>query len=362
MEFVSFEEHEKVNDLTILVGYFGVDPKKWEFLKTCQFSHITLGPGKLIQIDSSRKIELLFSIQFDISGSHEIKLFLDSAFRNGFFGFDNDPDLTPEMKQFITDFRAQEKIDRDRRQKEQQEKLRIEKERLERLEQERLQKEKERLDRGKFKTLSEKYFVQNLKNFDPAQRLFVILLKLEEEDILTSEENEFLKSSNQFGPLAIFFENEFNKDQSNVWPLIQACSAWRNAKLPKHALEISSKVTTDDRKAMAALLTTRGGAFRDLLDVEKAKKCGEIAIDLNPDSYYAHNLLGAIMIQTGDPEQAEEFFTTAIELGSTPRFIDQQIKQSIDLASKDEQAIVAAYLLKKDPERYKWAKYYLSAN
>lgn len=365
MEFVPFEQRENVNDLTILACYFGVDPKEWEFLNTCQFSHNTFGRGNIIQIDGSRKNELIFSIQFDISGSHEIKLFMDSAFRDGVFTFDKDLDLSSEMKKYIIDFRAQIKLKKDRWQKEQQEKLRLDKERLERLErieQEKQQKEKEKQDREKFETLSKKYFVKNLDTFDPTKRLFMILLKLEDEDVLTSEEIEFLKSSKHFGPLAIFYENEFCKDQSKVWPLISACSTWRKAKLPSRALEISSKVTTSDQKTMAALLTTRGGAFRDLLDVEEAEKCGEMAIELYPVSYHAYNLMGAIMIQTGKPEQSEHFFTRAIELGSTPREIDEQIRQSIKLAKEFEQTIVATYLLEKDPEKYKWAEYYLSAN
>lgn len=359
MEFVPFEQRDNVDDLSIIACYFCSDPKKWEFLTKCKFSHITYGRGNVTQIECSGKKEIIISIQFADSVDHDIKLFQDLAFRNGFFTFDKKPLLTPEMEEYINYVRTHIRVNKERLHKEVEEKIRLEKERLERIDQELRQKEQEKLVREKFKTLSEKYYVRNLVNFDPTNRLFMILVKLEDEEVLTVEEIEYLKRSNYFGPLAKYYEFEYQRDQSKVWRLVTACSAWRDAKLPLKTLEISNKVNFGEQKAMSALLTTRGGAFRDLVDFEEAKISAKKAIQLQPEGYHAFNLLGAILYQEGNYPDADSYFEKAIKNGSSEKAVDEEIKRSVNRSSMEEQRIVAEYLLKKDPKRYEWAGYYL---
>lgn len=227
-------------------------------------------------------------------------------------------------------------------------------------EKERNQQKKEEADRNSFAILKKKYFVKNCIDDSPTSPLYMILLKLEEKEMIDRNDIDYLKNHQWYGPLAMYYENEYLKDQSDLWPLISACSIWRNAKLPNRSIDISSNAFTNEKKPMAALYTTRGGAFRDLSKFEDAKKCAETAINLQPSSYYPYNLMGAIFCQTGEPETADEYFEQAISLGSSPKDVDGEIEHSIKLSNEENQQRVVNYLLKKDPKRYEWANRYLT--
>lgn len=80
---------------------------------------------------------------------------------------------------------------------------------------------------------------------------------------------------------------------------------------------------------------------------------------MDPQSYYPYNLLGAVYYQQGLPEKGERYFDRARELGSSLNEEDEVIQSAIEKAGQAERAIVAEYLLRKDPTRYEWARYYL---
>ena len=103
----------------------------------------------------------------------------------------------------------------------------------------------------------------------------------------------------------------------------------------------------------------RGGAYRDLGQLAEAESAAREAMVIAPKSYHPHNLLGAIYYQRGLPEQGERSFDRARELGSPPHEKDDGIRSAIEKAGQAERAIVAEHLLRKDPKRYEWARYYI---
>jgi hypothetical protein len=53
--------------------------------------------------------------------------------------------------------------------------------------------------------------------------------------------------------------------------LFHACSNYRKAKYPGIGLQITNQCATNDNKLYAAILTTRGAAFKDLKDLLNAE-------------------------------------------------------------------------------------------
>lgn len=103
-------------------------------------------------------------------------------------------------------------------------------------------------------------------------------------------------------------------ETGDLWNLVRASSRLRHADLPEIALEVTAAYSPAegcDPKGVAALLSTRGGAFRDL-----SKACASEAVTKNPCSFYAYNLLAAIAYDEGDYQQGDEHFERAVQLGS----------------------------------------------
>jgi hypothetical protein len=48
-----------------------------------------------------------------------------------------------------------------------------------------------------------------------------------------------------------------------------------------------------ENKLKSALLTTRGGAFRDIEELDKAEKCARQAIEYQPNSHHPYTLNGS---------------------------------------------------------------------
>jgi tetratricopeptide (TPR) repeat protein len=218
--------------------------------------------------------------------------------------------------------------------------------------------EEEKEAREDFSRLKRKYHVEWYQDSNPISQLYKILLQLNDGKSLDFGEIQWLTSKNLFAVLA--YNHEVNyKRFSDGWELVHASSNWRKAKLPLKAIELTENFTSGDNKILGAILTSRGGAFRDINELEKAENFAREAINVNPTSYYPYNLLGAIRYQSGDPVTGDKYFAKAIELGSSQKQQDEGIKSAIEGAVNIVRKTVAEYLLKKDPERYKWAKNYL---
>ncbi|MEP0831950.1 hypothetical protein NDI48_12110 [Microcoleus sp. AS-A8] len=186
----------------------------------------------------------------------------------------------------------------------------------------------------------------------------VLVVQLIEEDLLSPEGRIALA----FHRLeAKFYEQEYQRT-GNQWNLPNASSHWRKAGKPKQSLKLTENLNFDkikENKLKSALLTTRGGAFRDIEELDKAEKCALKAIEYQPNSHHPYTLMGAICYERGKYTKGDYWFGEAIKRGASPSDQDAEIKRVVKNA-KDEnkRSEVVEYLLKKDPQRYSWAKTY----
>ena len=80
---------------------------------------------------------------------------------------------------------------------------------------------------------------------------------------------------------AVFAEQEYQRTK-NKWFLVNASSYWRKADEPEKALHLTEQIDfkkIKEAKLKQALLTTRGGALRDLGNLTDAEKCALQAIE-----------------------------------------------------------------------------------
>lgn len=200
-----------------------------------------------------------------------------------------------------------------------------------------------------------------------AQRseLASVLMRIKAGDQLDSKELSWLKEEGMFGVLAAYFEDRYDLHQK-LWSLVKACSNLRKVQKAKRALLISSpevlmtRHTYDDSKPRSALLTTRGGAHRDVGDLVAAKDCGEAALKLEPHSQYAHSLLGAVYYRLGEPAIGDDNFVQAERFGGSAKASDREREVAFRESSPAVQQKIAMHLYSKDPEKNGWALRYMS--
>lgn len=161
---------------------------------------------------------------------------------------------------------------------------------------------------------------------------------------------------------ALFYENEFSRT-NNQWNLANASSHWRKAGKPTSALVVTNELDVakiKEDKLKSALLTTRGGAFRDLRELDQAESCAKKAIRYYPQSHHPYTLMGAICFECGQYGEGEEWFEKAVQRGASSRDQDAELKHIVKNTKEPEKRRkLIDYLLGKDSERYDWAKKYL---
>jgi phosphotransferase system IIA component len=244
----------------------------------------------------------------------------------------------------------------------------------------------------RFAALKSKYEVSDYKDKTPSSPLYAILQKLdkgerlEPTDVAWLEENKLEASQPSYsyygwqeerryqgqklfsGKIfiayhkieALFYEQEY-KNTGNKWNLPNASSHWRKAKQPNSALKVTENLDFDkikENKLKSALLTTRGGAFRDIDKLDDAEKCALKAIEYQPQSHHPYTLMGAICFEQGEFLEGERWFNEAIKRGASPRDQDAEMKRVVKNAKDEKRREVVEYLLTKDPQRYAWAKAY----
>lgn len=159
---------------------------------------------------------------------------------------------------------------------------------------------------------------------------------------------------------ACFYEQEYERT-GNKWNLPNASSHWRKADEPKSALKVTENLDFDqikENKLKSALLTTRGGAFRDIDKLDDAEKCALKGIEYQPQSHHPYTLMGAICYERGQYSQGDDWFNKAIKCGAESEDIDSELKRVVKNAKDEKRREVVEYLLKKNPQRYAWAKAY----
>ncbi|WP_333336829.1 hypothetical protein [Microcoleus sp. BROC3] len=245
-----------------------------------------------------------------------------------------------------------------------------------------------------FAALKSKYDVSNYKDKSPSSPLYAILQKLdkgdriEEIDVAWLEENKLEAPQPSYsyygwqeerryqgqklfsGKIwtayhkneATFYEQEYQRT-GNKWNLPNASSHWRKADKPRSALKLTENLDFNqikENKLKSALLTTRGGAFRDIDKLDDAQKCALKAIEYQPQSHHPYTLMGAICFERGEFLEGERWFNEAIKRGASPKDQDAEMKRVVkNTKDENKRREVINYLLKKDSRRYAWANSYL---
>jgi hypothetical protein len=227
-----------------------------------------------------------------------------------------------------------------------------------------------------FVALKSKYDVLDYQDKSHTSLLYAILQKLELEerleatDVAWLQETKYQETNLFSGKIRIayhtieanFYEQEFQRTD-NKWNLANASSHWRKADEPQQALQLTNNLEFDkikENKLKSALLTSRGGAFRDIEKLDKAENCARQAIEYQPKSHHPYTLMGAICFERHQYSDGEYWFQEAIKRGANPRDMDSEIKRVVkNIKDENKRREVIEYLLKKDAQRYSWAKFYL---
>ncbi|WP_028084613.1 hypothetical protein [Dolichospermum circinale] len=206
----------------------------------------------------------------------------------------------------------------------------------------------------------------------PLEPFYTIMVKLEKEERLDAVlvvqliETEMLSSGGKIAITYYRLEAEFLEQEikrtGHKWHIPTASSYWRKAKEPEQALKLTNldlgKIKENHLKS--AILVTRGAAFRDCDKLDDAEICALQAMEYQPDSHHPYTLMGAICYDRYEYEKGSYWFDEAIKRGADIEDIDSEIKRVIKNEKSDDKRHEAAeYLLKKDSNRYAWAKNYL---
>ncbi|MEH1950244.1 MAG: hypothetical protein V7K77_25290 [Nostoc sp.] len=201
---------------------------------------------------------------------------------------------------------------------------------------------------------------------------YAIMVKLEKKErldpklVLQLMEEELLSPDGKIALAyyrleAEFYEQEFHRT-GNKWDIPTASSYWRKADEPEQALKLTNLDLSQikESKLKSAISVTRGAAFRDMDNLADAEICAKKAMEYQPESYQPCTLMAAIAHDRGDYAKRDYWYEQAIKRGAKPEDIDDERKR-LFRSTKDENKRheAAEYLLKKDSQRYTWAKSYL---
>lgn len=141
----------------------------------------------------------------------------------------------------------------------------------------------------------------------------------------------------------------------DVWKAINACGHWRKADLPEEGLSITEAALVQPvkgDKAHSALLTTSGGALRDLRRLEAAARFGKEAHSLTPKDFRPCTLLGAIHIELGEHVTGANWYDMAEARGANRNMIDRELQSILKAAAPEERTQIRKALTAHDASRY----------
>ncbi|MEH2301793.1 MAG: hypothetical protein V7K88_23080 [Nostoc sp.] len=207
----------------------------------------------------------------------------------------------------------------------------------------------------------------------PLEPFYAIMVKLEKKErldpklVLQLIEEDLLSRGGKIALTYYKLEAEFYEQElgrtGHKWNIPTASGYWRKANEPERALKLTNLDLNrvNDSNLKSAILVTRGAAFRDSDKLDNAETCANKAMEYQPDSHQPYTLMGAICYDKYDYEQGDYWFEQAIERGAETEDIDAERKRVVR-STKDENKRheAAEYLLKKDSQRYSWAKSYLN--
>lgn len=143
----------------------------------------------------------------------------------------------------------------------------------------------------------------------------------------------------------------------DAWDAVNASAHWRKADEPECALGVTATALAQvgrGPKLRSALLTTRGGALRDLRRLDEAKSLGCEAHELTPKDYRPCTLLGAVHFELGNLVTGHEWYAKAESLGAPPKEIDQDLRMLLTRLSPEKRERLRKFLLQAASDRFDW--------
>ena len=146
------------------------------------------------------------------------------------------------------------------------------------------------------------------------------------------------------------------QNTKDVWQAINSCGHWRKAGIPDNGLRIAKEALEQKTrpKARSALLTTGGGALRDLRQRAEAVQFGSEAHLLTPEDFRPCTLLGAVHIEMGDIVIGAEWYEKAEARGAIREMIDRELASILRAAPQDQRVQFKTALKGYDASRYNW--------
>lgn len=306
----------------------------WSDLVGAKVTHIELGPGEIRGVEQRPNYIPLIHIRF----SGESATFNSDSFLSGKSSILVDADLAKRVEEWI----RRETLEKDK-------KAQVAKDRAQVI--------------AAFDQLATKYHTpaELFWDNDEISPLGSILEKLEGHEQIDAWELSWLEDKQQARLLATIYFRDY-KHNGDPWLLVKTCKFLRKANLPDKVVSVTSDIFPSDilnSRVHSALLTTRGGALRDLNDLTAAKKSALDAIRVSPVSFHPHNLIGAILYEEGNPSEGDKHFAEATRLGSTPRDQEFEIRRALDRSTTKARDKIIEYLLAKDEKKYSWARSWL---
>lgn len=151
-------------------------------------------------------------------------------------------------------------------------------------------------------------------------RALALVQRAERGEGLREAEIDTLIADRRDAALHAYLNAYFRRTGDHI-PLLHASSEWRQQRRPAEAEKATQAVLRRavdlqlGPRAVSAIYTTRGGALRDLGFLEEAEHIARLAIEYDPASPQPHTLLGVVLMQQGQPEDAQDHFDLARQLG-----------------------------------------------
>ena len=148
-------------------------------------------------------------------------------------------------------------------------------------------------------------------------------------------------------------------DEQDPWHAVNASSHYRQAGMSQEALSLLGKANVEGQRnkhLRAALLTTQGGALRDIGGGIEALGLAEQAHATEPESFHPCTLIGALKFEAGDYASGDIWFQKAVERGATVGALDNELRGILRRADKNTKERLKQHLLRSDPVRFAWVR------
>jgi len=155
---------------------------------------------------------------------------------------------------------------------------------------------------------------------------------------------------------AVFFAGEYRRT-GDAWNAVNASGHFRKCGSADRADALLASVPEQSKvtpKLRSALLTTHGGALRDLGRLDEALVKGTNAHALTPRDFRPCTLLGAVNIELGNLTIGWDWYQKAEQRGASEQSVDQDLRVVLRRASQTRRQEIRKFLLNQDPERYRW--------